>query len=109
VGSKASEEGRDIAGVRQGERESGAVVVEGEAKKFRGDGMGFDVIEEGKDGGKKVETRAVVVPYTKVVHHQDKGDRTRDMAEEAGCGGFVETVRGEVGEKTKLRQLTCLL
>jgi hypothetical protein len=53
----------------------------GEAKKFRGDGMGFDVVELGKDRDKEVEVRAVVVLYTKVVHHQNKGDGTRDMAE----------------------------
>ncbi len=81
----------------------------GEAKKFRGDGMGFDVVELGKDGDKEVKVRAVVVLYTKVIHHQNKGDGTRDMAEEAGCEGFVEAVRGEVGEKMKLRQLACLL
>ena len=56
-------------------------MVEGETEEFRGDGMGFHVVEEGKDGDEKVEVRAVVVLYTKVVHHQDKGDRTRDMAE----------------------------
>jgi hypothetical protein len=32
VGAKAGEEGRDIARVRQEERSSGAVVVEGETK-----------------------------------------------------------------------------
>ena len=44
----------------------------GEAKKFRGDGMGFDVVELGKDRDKEVEVRAVVVLYPKVVHHQNK-------------------------------------
>ena len=48
-GAKAGEDGRDIARVRQGERSSGAVVVNGETKEFRGDGMGFHVVEEGKD------------------------------------------------------------
>ena len=68
MGSKASEEGGDIAGVRQGERASGAVVVEGEAKKFREDGMGFDVIKEEKDGDKKVEVRAGRILYAEVVN-----------------------------------------
>ena len=81
MGSKAGEEGRDIAGVRQGERASGAVVCDGKAKIFRRDGMGFDVVELGKDRDKEVEVRAVVVLYTKVIHHQNKGDGTRDMAE----------------------------
>jgi hypothetical protein len=85
-------------------------VGHGEAKKFRGDGMGFDVVELGEDRDKGVEVRAMVVLYiTKVIHHQNKGDGTRDMAEKAGCGGFVEAVRGEVREKAKLRQLACLL
>ena len=43
--------------------------------------MGFDVVELGKDRDKEVEVRAVMVLYTKVVHHQNKGDGTRDMAE----------------------------
>jgi len=43
--------------------------------------MGFDVVELGKDRDKEVEVRAVVVLYPKVVHHQNKGDGTRDMAE----------------------------
>jgi hypothetical protein len=64
VGAKAGEEGRDIARVRQGERSSGAVVVNGETKEFRGDGMGFHVVEEGKDWDKKVEVRAVVGQWT---------------------------------------------
>jgi hypothetical protein len=71
--------------------------------------MGFDVVELGKGRDKEVEVRAVVVLYTKVIHHQNKGDGTRDIVEEAGCGSFVEAVRGEVGEKAKLRQLACLL
>jgi hypothetical protein len=41
----------------------------GEAKKFRGDGMGFDVVELGKDRYEEVEVRAVVVLYPKVAHH----------------------------------------
>ncbi len=69
---------------------------DGKAKKFRRDRMGFDVEELGEDRDKEVEVRAVVVLYTKVIHHQNKGDGTRDMAEEAGCGGFVKAVRGEV-------------
>ncbi len=31
------------------------------AKKFRGDGLGFDVVELGEDRDKEVEVRAVVV------------------------------------------------
>ena len=71
--------------------------------------MGFHVVEEGKDGDEKVEVRAVVVLYAKVVHHQDKSDGARDVAEQTRGGGFIETMRGEVREKTKLGKLACLL
>ena len=47
-------------------------MVEGETKEFRGDGMGFHVVEEGKDGDKKVEVRAVVVLYAKVIPTKTK-------------------------------------
>jgi hypothetical protein len=50
VGTKAGKEGRDVPRVRQGESFEGAVMVEGEAKKFGGDRVGFGVIEEGESG-----------------------------------------------------------
>ena len=50
VGAKAGKEGRNIARVRQRESFEGAVVVKREAKKFGGDRVGFDVIEEGESG-----------------------------------------------------------
>ncbi len=37
---------------------SGAVVREGEAKEFSGDGVGFDVVEEGKDEDKKTRSQS---------------------------------------------------
>jgi hypothetical protein len=40
----------DVPGVRQGKSFEGAVMVEGEAKKFGGDRVGFGVIEEGESG-----------------------------------------------------------
>ncbi len=36
------------------------VVDDGKAKKFRRDGMGFDVVELGEDRDKEVEVRAVI-------------------------------------------------
>ena len=84
-------------------------MVNGEAKKFGGDGMGFDVIEKGEDGDKKIEVRALVVLDSKVIYHQGKDDVTRDVTEETGGGGLVEAARRKMGEETGLRELACLL
>jgi hypothetical protein len=84
-------------------------VVNGEAKKFGGDRMGFDVIEKGEDGDKKIEVRALVVLDSKVIYHQGKDIVTRDVTEETGGGGLVEAVRRKMGEETGLRELACLL
>ncbi len=46
-----------------------------------------------------------MVLYAKAIHHQDKGDGARDMAEQTRGGGFIETVRGKEGEKTKLGEV----
>ncbi len=43
-GTQTSEEVRDVAGVGDGERAGGAVVVDSEAKKLGSDGVGFDVV-----------------------------------------------------------------
>jgi hypothetical protein len=48
VGAKAGEKGGNVPRVRQGESAEGAVVVEGKAKKFGGDRVGFGMVEEGK-------------------------------------------------------------
>ncbi len=48
VGAKAGEKGGDIARVRERESFEGAVMVNGKAKKFGRDGVGFSVVEEGK-------------------------------------------------------------
>jgi hypothetical protein len=51
----------------------------------------------------------VVVFDTKVIHHQDKGDRARDMAKKTGVRSFMEAVNGEVRDETGLGELTRLL
>jgi hypothetical protein len=68
-------------------------MVNSKAKKFWGDGMGFDVIEKGEGGDKKIKVRALVVLDSKVIYHQGKDDVTRDVTEETGGGGLVDTVR----------------
>ena len=80
-----------------------------EAKEFRGEGVGFCVVEEGKSGDKKVKVFAMVVFDTKVIYHQRKDNVAGDVAEETGGGGLVEAVGGKMGEKTVLGQLACLL
>ena len=42
--TKTSEKVRGVAGVRDGEGFGKAVVGDGEAKEFRGDGVGFGVV-----------------------------------------------------------------
>ena len=109
VGTKTGEEGGDVARVGEGERTRGAVVVDGKSQKFGGDGVSFAVVGEREDGDKVGEVVLVVVLDTKVIHHQDEGDGARDMAEEAGGGGFEEAVGGEVGDEAELGELTRLL
>ena len=46
---------------------------------------------------------------SKVIYHQGKDDVTRDVTEETGGGGLVETMRRKMGEKTGLGELACLL
>jgi hypothetical protein len=85
-------------------------VVNGEAKKFGGDRMSFNMIKKGEGGDKKVKFRALVVLDSKVIYHQGKDDVTRDVTEETGGGGLVEAVRGKMGEETGLFEtLACLL
>ncbi len=86
-----------------------AVVVDGEAKELGGDGVNFVMIGEREDGDKVVEIVLVVVFDTKVIHHQDKGDGARDMAEKTGVKRFIEAVSGEVRDETGLGELTRLL
>ena len=84
-------------------------MVDSKAKEFGGDRMSFDVIEKGEGEDKEIKVRALVVLDSKVIYHQGKDDVTRDVTEETGGGGFVEAVRGKMGEKTVLGQLACLL
>ena len=109
VGTKAGEEGGDVARVGEGERARRAVVVDGKAKELGRDGVSFAVIGKRENGDKEVEVVSVVVLDTKVVHHQDKGDWARDMAKKTGGRGFKEAVSGEVRDETGLGELTRLL
>ena len=84
-------------------------MVNGEAKEFGGDRVSFDVVEKGEGGDKKIKVRALVVLDSKVIYHQGKDDVTRDVTEETGGGGLVETMRRKMGEKTGLGELACLL
>ncbi len=84
-------------------------MVNGEAKELGGDGVSFAVIGEREDGDKVVEVVLAVVFDTKVIHHQDKGDGTRDMAKKTGSRRFMEAVSGEVRDETGLGELTRLL
>ena len=92
-GTKASEESGDIAGIGDSECVLGAVVMEREAEKFGGDGVGFDVVQGGQARDKKSEVRGVVVLDAEVVHDQDKGNRARGVAEKTGGKGLMEIER----------------
>ncbi len=107
-GTKASEKSGDIAGIGDSESVLGAVVLEREAEKFGGDGVGFDVIEGGKARNKKGEVGGFVVLDAEVVHDQDKGDRARGVTEKTGSKGLVEIERLKKRDETEIGELTCL-
>jgi hypothetical protein len=50
-----------------------------------------------------------VVFDTEVIHHQDNGNRARDVAEKARGSGFKETARSKVRDKAVLGELARLL
>ncbi len=66
--TKTSEKVRGVAGVGDGECFGRAVVGDGEAKKFGGDGMGFSVVKGRYTRDKKVEVRAKRAFDAKVVN-----------------------------------------
>ena len=109
VRAKAGKKGGSIARVREREGARSAVVMEGEAKELGRDGVGFAVIQGGKARDKKLKVREVVVFDTEVIYHQDKGYRTRDVAEKARGGGFEEAVGSKVGDQPILGKLAGLL
>ena len=63
-----TEKVRGVAGVRDSEGFGKAVVGDREAKEFRRDGVGFDVVKGRKTRDKKVEVRAVLILYAEVVN-----------------------------------------
>ena len=107
-GTKASEESGDIAGIGDSECVLGAVVMEREAEKFGGDGVGFDVVQGGQARDKKSEVRGVVVLDAEVVHDQDKGNRARGVAEKTGGKGLVKIERLKERDESEIGDFTCL-
>jgi hypothetical protein len=57
-----------VAGVRDSEGSGRAVVEDGEAKEFRGDGVGFGVVQGRETRDKKVKVRAVPILDAEVVN-----------------------------------------
>jgi hypothetical protein len=108
-GAKAGEESGDIGRIGDGEGVVGAIMMEGETKKFRSGRVGFDVIEGRKTRHEKGEVRGVVVLDAEVVHYQDKGNGTRGVAEKTGGLGLVEIKRLQERDKAEIGKLTCLL
>ncbi len=68
-GTEASEKSGDVSGVRDSEGVVEAVVLEGEAKKFGGEGVGFYIVQGGKARNEKGEVRGVVILDAEVVNH----------------------------------------
>ncbi len=101
--AKAGEESGDIARIGDSEGVVGAVMVEGEAKKFGSGRVGFDVIEGRNARHKKGKVRGVVVPNAEVVHHQDKGNGARGVVEKTGGLGLVEIERLQESLPASLR------
>ncbi len=67
IRSEAKEQSVDVAGVGEGQRALLAVVGEGEAQEFRGDGMRLDLVEARKRRDKLVEVVAISVFDTEIV------------------------------------------
>ena len=65
--AKTQQQGIYVAWVRERESALGAIVREGKAQKFGGNGMRLDVIDTGKTRHKKVEAVAMVVLDPKIV------------------------------------------
>ena len=66
--TKTSEKVRSVAGVRDDEGSGRAVVGDGEAQKFGGDGVSFCVVKGRETRDKKVEVRAVLILDAEVVN-----------------------------------------
>jgi hypothetical protein len=64
--------------------------------------VSFGVVQGRQAGDKEGEVRGVVVLHTEVIHHQDKGDRTRGMTEETGSKGLMEVKGFKERDKTKI-------
>ena len=104
--TEAGQEGVDVTGVGNSEGAGGAVVVEGEAEEFCGEGVGFAMVQGREARDEKGEVRGVLVFDAEVVNYQDKGDGARGVTEKTGGKGFVKVEGVEEGDKAKVRQLT---
>ncbi len=83
-GTKASEERRNIAGIGDRECAGKAIVVQGEAKKFGGNGVSFYVVEGRQRRDEESKVFVLVVFDTKVIYHQDESDGSGGVAKKAG-------------------------
>jgi hypothetical protein len=61
-----------------------------------------------KTGDKESKVGGVVVLDAEVVHHQDKGNRARGVAEKTGGKGLVEVERLKERDEAEIGELTCL-
>ena len=107
-GAEAGKESGNVTGVRNGEGAGRAVVMQRETEEFSSDGVGFGMVKGGEARDEKGKVRGMVVFDAEVVHHQDKGDGARGVAEEAGGLGLVKVEGLEEGDKTKVGKFTCL-
>ena len=101
-GAKAGEESGDIGRIGDGEGVVGAIMMDGETKKFRSGRVGFDVIEGRKTRHEKGKVRRVVVLDAEVVHYQNKGNGTRGVAKKTGGLGLVEIKRLQERDKAEI-------
>ena len=104
--SEAGQEGGDVAGVGDSEGSGRAVMIEGEAEEFCGEGVGFAMIQGREARDEKGKVRGVLVFDAEVVNYQDKGDGARGVMEKTGSEGLVKVEGVEEGDKAKVRQLT---
>jgi hypothetical protein len=108
MGSEVFKEGGDVVRIRDGESSVETVVGYGKTKKRRGYGMSFYMVKGRKTGDKESKVGGVVVLDAEVVHHQDKGNRARGVAEKTGGKGLVEVERLKERDEAEIGELTCL-
>ncbi len=70
--------------------------------------MSFYMVMGRETEDKESKVRGAVVLDAEVVHHQDKGDRARGVAEKTGGKGSVEVKRLKERDEAEIGELTCL-